>query len=202
MNFSFINDIINFFKDNYSDQILNLIIFFIGLFIGILLFLLTFLIVFLISKNKNLLLEKQEALPINYEYKEIINEKINYYKNEFINAELKDKAIGVIHIGLDMLESISKLYYPNSKDPIFELSIEQLVDLLEYLVKRLDFSINRVLEEKIPFINENSKNKIKEKKLSAVFEIINKKKPIEEQNKNGLFSKIKKSFLKKSFIDI
>ena len=66
---------------------------------------------------------------------------------------------------ISMMESISNLYYPNSKDPIFELSIEQLIDFLSYFSVRLEDFIDSLLDNRLYLVNVMSKYSIKDKKI-------------------------------------
>ena len=89
---SIINDFKEYINNNFEGHIPNLIYFAFGIVIGIIFFLIMFLIVFLISrkKNKN---KTIKPLPINENYKNIIQYKIDifssYYANEDILIKLK-----------------------------------------------------------------------------------------------------------------
>ena len=109
-----------------------MIYFAIGIVLGIVVFFIALLIVYLITKRKYDKEEKREVKEIKVieEYKAIIESKIDVYNNVYQNADLKAKLFGIGKIILNMMEEIATLYYPESEDPVFEISIDQLVDFL------------------------------------------------------------------------
>ena len=195
MAYSFINDFFEYLNNNFNGQIPNLIFFAIGLGIGIVLFLLTFLIVYIISKTKNKE-KKNKEIIVNAEYKSVILASKDIYLSSYKNAPLMEKLQGIGKISLNMLEDISALYYPESNDSMFEISIDQLVEFLSYFSARINYIIDKLLEGKLQIADAFTNYTIKEKKLSFVIDLIEKnkdKKFIEqpEKQKKGLFSFIK-----------
>lgn len=202
MSFSMFSDFLNYLNEKFSGQIPNLIFFGIGLAFGILLFLILFLIIFLVSKSKQRIKEKlnNEHIEIKEEYKHIIELSKEEYINKYFDADIKTKVTGIGKIILNMMESIATLYYPDSKDPIFEVSLERLVDFLSYTTSRLNYIIDHLLEEKFQIVDVLTNHSIKDKKISFIFEMIDKKKKPEteefKEKKIGFFGKIKQKFVK------
>lgn len=202
MSFSMFSDFLNYLNEKFSGQIPNLIFFGIGLALGILLFLILFLIIFLVSKSKQKIKNKlnNEQIEIKEEYKQIIELSKEEYINRYFDADIKTKVTGIGKIILNMMESIATLYYPDSKDPIFEVSLERLVDFLSYTTSRLNYIIDHLLEEKFQIVDVLTNHSIKDKKISFIFEMIDKKKKPENEDfkekKVGLFGKIKQKFVK------
>ena len=191
-NQSIINDIINFLNDRFNDNIPNIIFFIIGMFIGIVIFIIVILIISLIYKLKNKYYKKKiKPLKIDLNYKNIIKDNKLIYINKYKNLQIKEKLTGIGNIMLNMMEDISSLYYPNSKDPIFELSIDQLVDFLSYFSIRLEDFIDNLLDNRLHFVNVITKYSIKDKKLSFVIELINKN---NKENATKKISKLKTKF--------
>lgn len=189
------NIIVKFYEylnDKFTGQIPNLIFFAIGIIIGIFLFLIFSFVIYLIYKLKSKQDKKKiEPLPVNDEYKNIIDANKDIYKSVYLNASLNEKINGIGKIMLNLMESISLLYYPNSKDSMFEISIEQLVDFLKYFSIRLEDFIDNLLDNRLHIVNVVTKYSIKDKKLSFVIELINKNKEIKQEKKNGLFERFK-----------
>ena len=97
---------------------------------------------------------------------------------------------GIGKILLNMTESIASIYYPDSNDPIFEISIDQLVDFLSYFTDRVNGVIDNLLNNEFRLINKFSKTSIKDKKISFVIEMLEKSKE-EKEEKQSLVSKVK-----------
>ncbi len=197
---SIFSDFFDYLNNKFSGQVPNLIYFAIGAAIGIFLFFIILLIIYLLAKPKQKIKEKiiQKNIVIHEEYKNVILANIDIYKNVYQQAEIKNKIEGLGKIILNMMESISSLYYPESSDPMFEISLEQLVDFLSYSVSRINFIIDKLLQERLQIVDVLTNHSLKDKKISFVFEMIDKKKNVELEEKPkkiGLFGKIKSKFI-------
>lgn len=196
MTYSFIDNFIEYLNNNFNGQIPNLIFFSLGILIGIILFIIAILILFIITKANKKSKKSKKEIFINEEYKSVILANIDIYTNIYLDAPLMDKLKGIGKISINMLESISALYYPNSDDSMFEISIEQLVDFLSYFSLRLNYIIDKLLQEKLQVVDFLTNYKIKDKKLSFVIEMIEKNKNKKElENKNGIFNSIKNKII-------
>ena len=201
---SIVNDFLKFLNNKFEGEVPNLLYFAIGIGIGIILFL-VFLIIFIIIykiKNKTKSSPENVEIIVKEEYKDIINNYVCLYNEKYVNASFKEKFIGTGKIVLSMMNEISSLYYPDSDDPMFEISIDQLIDFLSYLTYRINYTIDGILQGKLSFIEKVTKKDIKNMKLSIVFEIIDKGKKIASINKDkpkkdNLFNKLTGKLLKK-----
>ena len=192
--FSLLEDLSN----KFNGQIPNLIYFAIGIGLGIILFLITSLIVFIISKSK-VSIEKQIVdVKIREEYKAVIQAKKDEFTTIYKNSTVSEKVSGILRILVSMLEEISTIYYPDSEDPMFEVSIERLVDLIDYLIHRINLIVDEMIIDRLHIVEVVSKMDIKNTKLSKVFELLNKKQPEEklEPERKTIFSKVKANLTK------
>ena len=82
----------------------------------------------------------------------------------------------------------SSLYYKDSKNPMFEISIEQLIDFLSYFIKRIELIIDNLLQGKLKIVNRLTNENIKNIKLSKAVELIESRKSIDNKpKKNNIF---------------
>ena len=160
--FSLLEDLSN----KFNGQIPNLIYFAIGIGLGIILFLITSLIVFIISKSK-VSIEKQIAdVKIREEYKAVIQAKKDEFTMIYKNSNVSDNVSGILRILVSMLEEISTIYYPESEDSMFEVSIERLVDLIDYLIQRINLIVDEMIIDRLHIVEVVSILDIKNTKLS------------------------------------
>ncbi len=202
---SIFSDFLNYLNDKFSGSIPNLIFFAIGLGIGIILFLLIILIIALLSRPKKKIKQKiiEKNIVIKDEYKGVVQSNKDVFIHVYKSLPIKEKMTGMGKIILDMMNSIAALYFPTSKDPMFEISLERLVDFLSYATARINFIIDNLLEERFHFVNALTNYSLKDKKISFIFEMIEKnKKPenLEEKKvqKTNLFTKMKGKIFKAS----
>lgn len=203
--YSIIQDFFNYLDEYFKGQIPNLIYFAIGLGLGIILFGLTLLLALIISKIKQKISNKKQRkqLTINYEYKQIVSVHKDSFINYYKDLELKDKLKGILKTIITMMEDISSLYYKDSKNPMFEISIEQLIDFLSYFVKRIELIIDNLLQGKLKIINRLTNENIKNIKLSKAFELIESRKSVDNKpKKNNIFKKFFTNVAKKTVFKI
>ena len=189
--------IIDIINDRFDGGLRNLIFFLFGLAIGIVLFLLIFLIIYFIykiRKNRNKII-KEKQVKINNEYENVIKINKEIYQNSYKDASIKEKLNGIKDLFFDMATQIAYLYYPNSKEPLFEISIDQLASFIDYMILRIDYIVDELLEEKLHFIDVLTKYQTKDIKISKVLELLEKKPEEDKENltiktkfKNKLFS--------------
>ncbi len=149
-----------------------------GCIAGVIIFVIVGVTLLIIGKSKKVLKKINEKdVAINPEYKDIINEQIKYYDDNCKGMEAKAKIDGLSKIFNNMLTQISTLYYPNSSDPIFEINIDQLVDLTGYIIHRINFTLDRLLEGKLKIVNKFAKGSIKDVRFSSLI----KQKQVEEE---------------------
>ena len=196
MNFSIFSDFLKYLNEKFQGEIPNLLFFLIGLGIGIVLFFLLFIIVLIIARPKQKIKEKilMQKMEIQDKYKDIINESIELYKQAYEDCSIKEKVERLGKIILKMMEKIASLYYPNSADPIFEISLDQLIEFINYMAYRLNFIVDSLLQEKLKLVEIFTPFSIKYKKLSFIFEMIENNKN-KEAKKETFANKIKNKIL-------
>ena len=144
--------------------------FFIGIFFGFIIFLLLYFIVVLSSLKKTQKSASSVVLDVD---DEIIKEIILNAKNKYIEDSNYSPSANKIEClkacCWDLMNDIAKTYYPKSKYPLFELSIDELLILVNYISDRIDSLFqSRLLK------------KIKDVKLSQVVNVIDMKKKYDE----------------------
>lgn len=136
---SFIQYLKNYFSNiSYMD----LIPFFLGIVLGFILCGLIYALLLLVSIKKET--KKIEKISVD---REIINIKINNTKNRFIeesNSLKTGESINLLKdLCWDLMNDIASSYYPNSQHPLFELSVEELIQLDYYIMKRIEDIFSR-----------------------------------------------------------
>lgn len=91
------------------------------------------------------------------------------YKEEVKEYSMGQKIDCVKNISWDLINDIAKIYYPESKFPIYELSIDEIIKLCFYITEKID----RVFEGRII-------GKAKNIKISHLMSFIEKKKLVED----------------------
>lgn len=175
MTLSFWSTIKEYFIDSFS--LGGLFTLLMGIFIGFLLALLVYVIVLLSNIKK--------ATKANKFNKEDLDEKDNQENEEkvrnYINASIA--RYDDVRIGLGLSEKIeetkdiiktlvvdiAKIYYPKSKHPVAELSIDELIMLDRYVMDRIE----KVFENKVLRIFKGTK-------VSTILYILDTKKKVEE----------------------
>lgn len=188
-------NLIEYIENRFEGSLQNLIYFLIGLAISIIVFLIALLILYLIyhyryKKNYQKDVIKKET---DKHYLKIIDVNKELYNKTYKSLPIKEKFEGIGKIVVEMANDIASLYYPESKDPIFEISIEQLSNFIDYLIVKVDFVVDELLEEKLHFIDVLTNYRTKDIKIGKILELAEKKKEVKAESKNP-FSKIKNKF--------
>lgn len=151
----------------------NIIIFLMGIIVGGILSVIIYLIIFLKSINKadkiNQLTSFKEDIVQTNEVNKLISGAKDQYKEETKDYSIVFKIEALKNIAWDLIKSIADVYYPDSKHPIYELSIDELIKLCYYITERID----KVFQGKI------LKN-VRNFKISQVIAIIEAKKKIDD----------------------
>jgi len=145
--------------------------FFVGMLTGIVVF--TSIYVYLLVRGKNVNIEdiKRPNIDVDQdELKLMIIEKQKKFKR---NKKMGNQSIAKLtfEMSYELVDEISKYFFPESKYPMLELSVNELLNLNHYITNRLD----EILEKPIL---KNTKN-IQMTKIMGMYE---KKKAL-EQNK-------------------
>lgn len=161
--------LINNLKEYFLNfDFLDLIPFFTGLIAGFVICLLIYLLIIVSSlkktekKSKSVVVEVEDA-----EINKIINNTRNKYADEALSVKTSEKISVLKDCCWELLNDIAKAYYPNSKHPLFELSIEEIINLDYYIMKRIEEIFDKRLIRKF-----------KSLKITSVLNIIDKTKKI------------------------
>ncbi len=100
-----------------------------------------------------------------------VQEMIEFKQNQLIEtARIADNAYFRVafELSMELMTDIAKYYFKDSKYPIFELSIQELLDLNYYITKRLE-----------KLINGRFIRRFKNYRISTIVNIMNKKKALD-----------------------
>lgn len=112
--------------------------FLIGIGVGIAIFALIYLIIFLTSINrKNRFSSLSPNTVSDEEVKQIIEETKMIFKDKKLKS-YKSNIVFCKDLSYELIVNIAKKFYPESKHPLFELSIDEVLMLTMYISNRLD----------------------------------------------------------------
>ena len=138
------------FKELLSSTIYKVLIFIGGIIIGILLVLLIYLIISLIHKSSKLKKNRNNIinLPVT-EPKEIVDKYKQIYLTNYSSKLFSIRLSGLKEIALPLIKDIAGTYYPSSKDPLLEVSFENLLKLTNRVVDKVENMVNEIINSSI-----------------------------------------------------
>lgn len=140
-----------------------------GMVAGFMICLLIYLLIVVTSLKKSEKKHKKIIDVSDEEINRIISNTRNKYIDEASSVKTSEKVIVLKDCCIEMLTDISKTYYPKSKHPLFELSIEEIINLDYYIMKRIEGIFDKRLLRKV-----------KSLKITSVLNLIDKTKMISE----------------------
>lgn len=156
----------------------SILLFIIGIFTGFFLMLLFYLYAVIRGMNKKIIKHKTEEINIDEEeIKLLINDAKEDYKNKDARKELGTFK-HLIEVNKMLANDIASKFYPSSKYPYLELTIDEVISLSHYITNRVD----ELFESKIL-------NLFRKITLRKIIELNDTKKSIEE---NKLVKSVKK----------
>lgn len=163
----------------------TLIAFIIGIISGFIVFFLFYFIGCLVSiqKKRNKLNKQLKNIS-----KDEITDLIKKYQNEFLKIKKEKKEIVFADYSssiINLIKDIASKFYPKSKNPICELSINELIMLDQYIIKKID-----------ALLSKKGLNLFRNLKLSTIITLVNKKNEIDNTK---VVKTVKKYKLKKIF---
>lgn len=181
------DSITNMFDSFMENPIENLLPFLIGIVFGFVLCLLIYLLIVVSSLKKT----KNSALDIVLNVDdEIIKNQIENARNKYIEESLykntSQKTICLKDACWDLMNDIAAVYYPEAKYPLYELSINELIMLVNYISERVDSLFKGFVLKKV-----------KNLKVSTIIKMLDMKKKFDENaivkaaNKHEVSKKIK-----------
>ncbi len=148
----------------------GLINFALGILSGFILFTVTY--IYFIIRGKNLdeqsIVQSVENVD-QEELKTLILDKQEVFKK---THKKKQKGLGklVFELSYELVEEISGYYFPKSKYPMLELSVDEMIELNHYITKRLDGILDQPLLK-------NTRNI----RITRIVQLFEKKKQLEEK---------------------
>lgn len=166
--FNDIRDLVITLLDKFSWG--NVLVLFAGVALGFVMCFFIYLVIVLGSLKKN---EKEVKVTSNEissdEVKRTIKSAVNRYTEESSNSPINQKINDIKDISWELINDIARMYYPESNYPIYELSIEEFMELNHYITNRVDSLFKgRVLKT------------FKSIKISQILKILDLKKKIDE----------------------
>ena len=140
-----------------------------GMVAGFIICLLIYLLLIVTSLKKEEKKHKDIIEVPDEEINRIINNAREKYKEEASSLKTGEKMVVLKDCCWELLNDISKTYYPESKHPLFELSVEEIINLDYYIMKRIEGIFDKKLLKRF-----------KSLKITSVLNIIDKTKMISE----------------------
>jgi len=153
-----------------------------GVATGFVLFGLMIGFVLITGRKKQTKIYRSKETPL---MEEAIQQMIENKQNQLVDtARIADNAYFRVafELSIELITDIAKYYFPDSKYPLYELSIEELLSLNYYITKRL---------EKI--VNSRFIRHFKNYRISTIVNLLNKKKAIENSKLMKLSRQMKVS---------
>lgn len=121
----------------------SILAFLIGIFFGFVLFLLIYLVLVLMTLSNKKYQTKIEGEGLT---EEKAKEMILVSKKSFKDKKLRGDLSLTVHfrnLSMDLISGIASSFYPNSKYPYFELTVDESLELLTYVKERGQEILNR-----------------------------------------------------------
>ena len=146
----------------------DIINFLFGMLTGALLVVYIFIFLYIGDMKKKVKILKSSEPEISpEEIKKIIIDAQQNFKNQTKKSKAYVSTCGTI--SLSVLQNIAKHYFPNSKYPEYEISVNEFMELNHYITDRINEMIDRPIIRRIKNLN-----------VSTVIDILNKKKAIDD----------------------
>lgn len=164
----------------------SLIAFLIGIVVGILLLFLIYSVLVVSSlKSKKYIAKGEELIVTDTEVKEVVDNARKLYTDKKIKGA-KDNIGHCFAICTAMVTDIARKFFPKSKRPVAELTVDELLQLAIYISNRIDEIIDR------PALRL-----VKKVKLSTILGLGDVKKAIDDSS----LMKLTKKYKVKKFFD-
>ena len=146
----------------------NIINFLLGMVTGVVLFLAALTVFGIRGKNLSLDVKKPEGDLDENDLRFLIEQRQTKLKRS-----IKQKQEGAfkltLEMSLELVEEISRYFFPNSKYPMYELSVNELLELNHYITNRID----EILE--VPVLKNAKKTRV-----ITIINMYEKKRAVEE----------------------
>lgn len=125
-----------------SFSITDVLSFFLGIAFGFVLF--TMIYVYFAIRGKNIgshILHRPAEAVEEEDLKALIIDKQDEFRRLYKKSDRSTAKI-TYELSYELIESISSYYFPNSKYPMLELSVDEMLELNRYVIERLDGILN------------------------------------------------------------
>ena len=133
-----------------STTILKVLIFIGGIIIGILLILLVYLIISLVHKSSKKKEKNNNKINIpSSDPTEIILKYKTLYLNEYSTKSFTKRISFIKNSSTALIKDIASLYYPASKDPMLEVSFDNLISLTNRILDKIENMVNDIIDSSL-----------------------------------------------------
>ena len=151
----------------------TVISFIIGAIMGIIILMLVYALLVVSSmRSKDFIAKTQKDDLTTEEVKDMVKRAQDSYKDKALRATTP-RFNHCVNLSKDLAYGIASRYYPNSKNPLLELSVNELTILMGYITQRVDEILNRkairILRQTKLITIVNISTKAKEIEQSEVF---------------------------------
>ncbi len=116
----------------------GIINFLLGIFSGFILFTVVYIYFSVRGKNAEMMLIRKPPVDVDEEkLKQIIIDKQHTFKLAY-RKNKKNIGKTTFDLSYELIEEISRYYFPNSKYPMLELSVNEIISLNHYITDRVD----------------------------------------------------------------
>ncbi len=177
-----------------------LIVLFIGILVGVLVFGLALLIIYFMTHKKKIKIIKSDEEVTYNDILPIILEYTKKYQDEILSVSELVKIFDIVY---NMAEDIASLFFPKSKNPLLELSIDEVI---EFAISFADSFDKSIYEDKLLKKIYTMDSKVLKKffgdgiKISTLYGLKDKRIEISselKEAKDNVFSKLKMHMINK-----
>ena len=169
----------------FNFDVASLIAFIVGIFVGCALLALVYSILVISSLKSKKYIAKSDVIEVtDEEIKEIVDNAIKAYSDKNLKGA-KNSVAHCTHVCMNLVTDISRKFFPKSKRPFAELTMDELLELCIYVSNRINDIVDR------PALRL-----VKSLKLSTILAFGDAKKVIDDST---LMKMTKKYKLKKVF---
>jgi len=154
--------------------------FLLGVVTGFVLLLLTLVLITTMNRKRRFKKRMLDTLPLeDHEVMALVEEK---QKQLIDTVRLTDNAYFsvALDLSIELVEEIATHYFPQAKYPIYEISIEELLELNRYITRRLETMMNGKIVRHF-----------KHYRISSIVNMLNMKKAIDNSKAMKLTRKLK-----------
>ena len=133
-----------------NTTIQKLLIFIGGIIIGILLILLVYFIISMIHKSSKNQTHKNNKVnvPVSLPSDVVLKYK-NCYINDYSNKAFTKRIAFIKDSSLPLIKEIAALYYPAAKDPMLEVSFDNLISLTSRVLDKIENMVNDIIDSSL-----------------------------------------------------